>query len=151
MSVEIFKKLMVKIPVKLPNKIYSIIYDQYRYTSIIFEQIFQQFYDRDILDGNDTYMEREFMSKVKQINSTITDNEEQIEFRNEKLVDLYNDYYEKASNTAEIVHEFLSKVNDIFLTKIEDPEKIEAKIEKLDQLYNEYYEKCLGRHKISKI
>jgi hypothetical protein len=151
MSVEIFKKLMGKIPVNLPSKIYSIIYDQYRYTNIIFEKVFEHYYDRDITDYNDTYMERELVSKIKEINSTKTDNEEQIKYRNEKLLDLFNEYYEKAGDTAEKVHELISKVNDIYLTKIEDPEQIEAKIEKLDKLYNDYYEKCLGRHRISKI
>jgi len=95
MSNEIFEKLMEEFPVDLPDKIYTIIVNQYQYTSIVLDQIFDHFYQRDVIDGSDSHEEREFVSKISEITSI---NMEKIELwtnKVKKLDHLYDDYYEK--------------------------------------------------------
>jgi len=92
---EIFEKLMEEFPVDFPTKIYTIIVNQYQYTSIVLDQIFDHFYQRDIIDGSDSYEEREFVSRINEITSISMLNLENWEDKVKKLDYLYDDYYEK--------------------------------------------------------
>lgn len=105
-SDEIFEKLMRRFPedllanADLPAKIYFTVLNQYRYTSIIFERLFKYFYEHDVMEGKDTEIELEFVSKIKEINSTETEDAEEISARIEKLDHLYNEYYEKCQGKS---------------------------------------------------
>lgn len=102
-SDEIFEKLMEEFPVDLPDKIYAIIVNQYQYTSIILDQIFDHFYQRDVIDGSDNYEEQKFMSKINEITSFSMLKIERWEDKVKKLDRLYEDYYEKCRKKMGII------------------------------------------------
>jgi len=95
MSDEIFGKLMEELPVNLPDKILKIIINQIQKTSIIFDKIFEHFYQRDVIDGNDNPEEQKFVSKIEEITSFNYHEIKRWDATFDKLNHLYDDYYEK--------------------------------------------------------
>ncbi|MGA9187549.1 MAG: hypothetical protein WB014_03060 [Methanosarcina sp.] len=103
MSDEIFEKLMEEFPVDLPDKIYAIIVNQYQYTSIVLNQIFDHFYQRDVIDGSDSHEEHKFVFEISEITAISMLNLEHWGVKVEKLDHLYEDYYEKCRKKMGII------------------------------------------------
>lgn len=103
MSDEIFEKIMEKHLVNLPDKILEIIINQIQKTSIIFDKIFDHFYQRDVIDGGDNPEEQKFVSQINEITSCNGFEIKKWGVTVEKLNNLYDDYYEKCRKKMGIV------------------------------------------------
>ncbi|MGA9188120.1 MAG: hypothetical protein WB014_06065 [Methanosarcina sp.] len=114
-SDEIFKKLLEEVPidlpfkanlpykVDLPYKLYIIILNQYQNTSSIFDKIFYHFYQRDVIDGNNSHEEQEFVSEMNKLTALNITMKLDPWKKVEELDNLYNDYYEKCRKNAGVI------------------------------------------------